>query len=77
MNKSVQNKLAKKWDEKLLPIWKEINNLTREQTEELGEKAMSKISDYPIYASTSGIDYCEAILVGLVLFGDSLFGGEK
>lgn len=35
--------------------------------EELGKKAMKYISDYPLYASTSGITYEEAIAIASVL----------
>lgn len=38
--------------------------------EELGKKAMEYISDYPLYASTSGITYEEAIAIANVLDKD-------
>lgn len=33
-----------------------------------GEKAMILISDYPLYAHTSGITYYEAIKIAMVLY---------
>lgn len=39
---------------------------------ELGEIAMELISDHPLYASTSGITYEEAIGVAQVIFGKDL-----
>lgn len=39
---------------------------------ELGEIAMELISDHPLYASTSGISYEEAIAIAKVLFGSDL-----
>lgn len=35
-----------------------------------GELAMKLIADYPLYASTSGITYEEAIAVARALYGD-------
>lgn len=40
---------------------------------ELGEIAMELIADHPLYASTSGITYEEAIGVARVIFGNDLF----
>lgn len=40
--------------------------------DELGEIAMELIADYPLYASTSGITYDEAIRVAQALFGHDL-----
>lgn len=39
---------------------------------ELGEIAMELIADHPLYASTSGITYEEAIGVAKVIFGSDL-----
>lgn len=39
---------------------------------ELGEIAMELIADHPLYASTSGISYEEAIGVAKVIFGSDL-----
>lgn len=39
---------------------------------ELGEIAMELIADHPLYASTSGISYEEAIAVAKVIFGSDL-----
>lgn len=39
---------------------------------ELGEIAMELIGDHPLYASTSGITYDEAIAVAQILFGKDL-----
>lgn len=39
---------------------------------ELGEIAMELIADYPLYASTSGITYEEAIGVAKAIFGPDL-----
>ena len=39
---------------------------------ELGEIAMELIADHPLYASTSGITYKEAIAVARVIFGSDL-----
>ncbi len=39
---------------------------------ELGQIAMELIADYPLYASTSGITYEEAIEVAKVIFGSDL-----
>lgn len=39
---------------------------------ELGEIAMELIADHPLYASTSGITYEEAIGVAQVIFGKNL-----
>lgn len=39
---------------------------------EEGKMAMELIADYPIYASTSGITYEEAIGIAKVLFGDDI-----
>lgn len=39
---------------------------------ELGEIAMELIADHPLYASTSGITYPEAIAVAKVIFGKDL-----
>ena len=39
---------------------------------ELGEIAMELIADHPLYASTSGITYDEAIGVAKVIFGSDL-----
>lgn len=41
-------------------------------TNELGEIAMELISDHPLYCSTSGITYEEAIGVAKVIFGSDL-----
>lgn len=41
-------------------------------TNELGEIAMELIADHPLYASTSGITYEEAIGVARVIFGHDL-----
>lgn len=44
---------------------------TAEQHEiELGTQAMELISDYPLYAKTSGITYLEAIQLALVMYPD-------
>ena len=34
---------------------------------EIGEKAMEIISDYPLYASTSGITYEQAIAIAKII----------
>lgn len=39
---------------------------------ELGEIAMELIGDHPLYASTSGITYSEAISIAKVVFGNDL-----
>ena len=39
---------------------------------ELGEIAMELIANHPLYASTSGISYEEAIKVARVIFGSDL-----
>lgn len=44
------------------------------KTETIGQKAMDFLSDYPLYASTDGISYQEAIATAL-LYGFQL--GEK
>lgn len=44
----------------------------QDQTKELGEIAMELISDHPLYASTCGISYEEAIGVARVIFGSDL-----
>lgn len=41
--------------------------MTTQKIKELGDKAMQYISDYPLYASTSGISYEEAIAIAKVL----------
>ena len=40
--------------------------MTKAEKMELGEQAMQIISDYPLYASTSGITYEEAIKIAKV-----------
>lgn len=40
--------------------------------QEEGDIAMELIADHPLYASTSGITYDEAIAVARVLFGPNL-----
>lgn len=40
--------------------------------EELGSKAFEYISDYPLYASTSGITYAEGIAIANILNPDWL-----
>lgn len=44
--------------------------LSDAQIKEYGQLAMEIISDYPLYASTSGITYQEAILLALVFEPD-------
>ncbi len=44
---------------------------------ELGEIAMELIADHPLYASTSGISYEEAIGVAKVVFGSDLKAVKK
>lgn len=39
---------------------------------DLGEIAMELISDHPLYASTSGITYPEAIAIAEIVFGKDL-----
>jgi hypothetical protein len=39
---------------------------------ELGEIAMGLIADHPLYASTSGITYPEAIAIAKIVFGPDL-----
>lgn len=39
-------------------------------SQEVGDKAMKLISDYPLYASTSGITYDEAVAVAKALYGE-------
>lgn len=56
-------------------LWKGTRNLAvvcenLPNKEELGEKALTLISDYPLYASMSNITYGEAIAIAMVLFGD-------
>lgn len=43
----------------------------------LGEIAMELISDHPLYASTSGITYEEAIGIAQVIFGHDLVGAKR
>ena len=46
------------------------DNLDDKAKKTLGNKALTLISDYPLYASSSNITYEEAISVALILFGD-------
>lgn len=56
----------------------EIEKLSSDQKEQLGNKAMSLIGDYPLYASCSGITYEEAIAIALVLgFEEDLAAEEE
>lgn len=48
-----------------------VGKLPRAEIERLGEIAMEKISDYPLYVSgTDNISYEEAIVLAMVVFGD-------
>lgn len=44
--------------------------------DERGEKALELIADYPLYASTSGITYDQAIEIAIVLFGEDFENEE-
>ena len=46
-------------------------------TNKLGEIAMELIGDHPLYASTCGITYPEAIAVAKVLFGSDLIAVKR
>lgn len=51
-------------------IWAGISalkGLTIKQCTRIGDKALKLVGDYPLYASTSGITYEEAIVIALVL----------
>ena len=41
--------------------------MSKEQIRVKGEDAMSVISDYPLYASTSGITYEEAMAIAKII----------
>jgi hypothetical protein len=43
----------------------------------LGEIAIKLIGDYPLYASTNGITYPEAIAIAKVLFGNDLIAVKR
>ena len=43
----------------------------------LGEIAMYLIADYPLYASTCGITYPEAIAIAKVVFGNDLLAVKR
>lgn len=45
-----------------------MSKTVKDIEKELGEKAMTLIADYPLYAHTSGITYYEAIKIALVLY---------
>lgn len=46
-----------------------ISTLDDKERERLGEQALNAIGDYPLYASTSNIDYNDAIAVALITNG--------
>ena len=41
-----------------------------DQKKELGDKALDIIADYPLYASTSGVTYIEAIAIAKIINND-------
>jgi hypothetical protein len=41
--------------------------MTKEQKEVIGNLAMEVIADYPLYASTSGITFDEAIAIASII----------
>lgn len=41
----------------------------KEVTPEIGQKAFELISEYPLYAKTSGISYEEGVAIAEALFG--------
>lgn len=41
--------------------------MNKTDTAKLGQQAMDYIADYPLYASTSGITYSEAIAIANIL----------
>lgn len=48
-----------------------VGKLPQAEIKRLGEIAMEKISDYPLYVSgTDNISYEEAIVLAMVVFGD-------
>lgn len=53
-----------------------ISQVSQRDKAQWGEIAMEKISDYPLYASTDGITYEQAILVAMVIFGDFINNKE-
>ena len=51
-------------------IWAGISalkGLTKKQCTRIGDRALELVGDYPLYASTSGITYEEAIVIALAL----------
>lgn len=55
--------------EKVCEAWAKIAGMSQEELNKIGDQAISEISEYPLYASSSNITYEEAILIALVLEG--------
>ena len=54
---------SKKIEEAYLALQK----LTPKDKEELGNESMDSVGDYPLYGSTDGITYEEAILIAILI----------
>lgn len=44
-----------------------LQKLTPKDKEELGNESMDLVGDYPLYGSTDGITYEEAILIAMLI----------
>lgn len=44
-----------------------LEKLTPKDKEELGNESMDLVGDYPLYGSTDGITYEEAILIAILI----------
>ena len=60
---SVIREAGKKIEEAYLALQK----LTPKDKEELGNESMDLVGDYPLYGSTDGITYEEAILIAMLI----------
>lgn len=57
------------WDS-LYEAIEQIDEMTSEEKNRIGEKALDLIRDYPLYGATSNISYDEAILIAMIIEGD-------
>lgn len=59
-------------DKQLRCLSEQISLWSQEKRETIGNIALEKIADYPLYACSSNISYEEAIIIGVLLFGKDL-----
>ena len=54
-----------------------LGELPKKEKEKYGRRAMEVLEDYPLYASTCGISYEEAIAMALICGEETLFMEEE